>query len=283
MLGSCLAVEDLSLQEAVSRILRFSAIYRSGIIYHNFMIHRRATPVSAAQALADPLRFALLVCLLEAPATVAELVAVTGASQPNVSNHLAVLREQGLVQARRKGRHVEYDIGNPAVAQVVEALSALADASSTAPRPPAPLGLGRTCYDHLAGVLGVAILEALIQLDALGQPDRSSGTIRLGKAAGRTFSELGVDVESALRTRRKFAYGCLDWTEHRPHLGGSLGAALCQRFFDAGWIVGGPNSRAVLVTEDGQGILRKVLRVPAERLEGVKPRLRTPIRGVKGE
>jgi hypothetical protein len=155
---------------------------------------------------------------------------------------------------------------------VVEALSALADEGRSTPRPPAPLALGRTCYDHLAGVLGVAILEALISLGALSPPQPPSGTIALGEAAGRTFERLGVDVEGAIRTHRKFAYGCQDWTERRPHLAGSLGAALCRRFLDALWVVRTPNNRAVVLTKDGQSMLRRVLRIPVARLEGARAR-----------
>ncbi len=231
------------------------------------MIGRGATPVSVAQALADPVRFAVLARLLEGPATVADLVGLTGVGQSNVSNHLALLRDRGVVKARREGRQVEYEIGGPAVAHVVEALSALSLGGNSAPRPPAPLALARTCYDHLAGVLGVAVLEALVQLGALWQPRDSKGTIQLGEAAARTFRRLGVDVEAALQTRRKLAYGCMDWTERQPHLGGSLGAAVCQRFLDAGWITRGADSRAVAVTKEGRRILRQLLRIPAERFE----------------
>ncbi len=231
------------------------------------MIRHPATPAAAARALSDPLRFAMLVRLLQGPATVADLVTVTGASQPNVSNHLTLLRERGLVRARREGRHMEYEVGNEAVAQAVEALSALSEEPSSTPRAPAPLALARTCYDHLAGVLGVALLEALVHLGALSQPEPSTGTIRLGEASGRTFKRLGVDVDAALQARRKFAYGCLDWTERRPHLGGSLGAALCQRFLVAGWIVPTNDGRAVTLTGGGARKLREVLGIPSDRLE----------------
>jgi len=239
--------------------------------YHQYVMHRSRTPADAAQALADPIRFAVLVRLLEGPATVADLAAVTGASQPNVSNHLALLRDRGLVRARREGRHARYDIADPAVAQAVEALVSLSGPDTSAPRPPAPLAVARTCYDHLAGVLGVALLDGLVEAGVVSRPERSSGTIRLGPVAERTFGLLGVDAERALRARRKFAYGCPDWTERRPHLGGSLGAALCERFFEEGWIRRARGSRAVTLTADGARTLRRVLGIPADRLERTRP------------
>jgi DNA-binding transcriptional ArsR family regulator len=232
------------------------------------MMDERSTPTAAARALADPLRFAMLVRLLEEPATVADLVAVTGASQSNVSNHLALLRQQRLVRSRRQGRHVAYEIANLSVARLVETLLALSDEADAAPRPPAPIALGRTCYDHLAGVLGVSMFDALVHRGALSRDDPTTGSVRLGAAAKRIFGRLGIDVAAALRPRRKFAYECLDWTERQPHLAGSLGAELGQRFFDAGWVVRGPNSRAVVVTREGRRILHEALGVPSERLEG---------------
>ena len=227
---------------------------------------RRITPASAAQALADPLRFAVLLRLLEGPATVTHLVGLTGASQPNVSNHLALLRSHGLVKARRQGRQAEYEIAGPKAAQAVEALSAFAAGGGRAPRAPAPLALARTCYDHLAGVLGVAVLDGLVRVGAVTKPERSSGAIRLRGHPKGALERLGVDVDGALARRRKFAYGCLDWTERRPHLGGSLGASLCSRFFEARWIRHARGTRAVLLTDDGVRTLRRVLEIPAHRL-----------------
>jgi DNA-binding transcriptional ArsR family regulator len=236
-------------------------------MYHKRVMNHPDSPASAAQALADPIRFTMLARLLEGPATVADLVSVAGASQPNVSNHLALLREQGLVRGRRIGRQVEYEVANPAVAQAVEALMAIAGPTRRADRASAPLARARTCYDHLAGVLGVAVLDALVELDAVSRPDPSKGTIRLGDAAGRTFERLGVDVEEARRARRRFAYGCLDWTERRPHLGGSLGAAVCEQFLRRGWVRRRNGSRAVTLTSDGRRILSTVLRIPRTRLD----------------
>ena len=234
------------------------------------MMYRRIPPATAAQALAEPIRFAMLTRLLEGPATVAELVSVSGTSQPNASNHLALLRDQGLVQARREGRHAIYEVANPSVAQVVEALLALSEPAARTRRAPAPLARARTCYDHLAGVLGVAVLEGLVGVGAVSRPDPSTGAIELGGAGAATFERLGVDVEAARLARRRFAFGCLDWTERRPHLGGSLGAAVCERFLQRRWIRRTAGSRAVALTSGGRRVLSTVLGVPADRLERLR-------------
>lgn len=217
-----------------------------------------------AQALADPLRLTLLHQLMAGEATVAELTAVTGASQPKVSNHLAVLRAQRLVGSERRGRQMVYRIVDPTVARLVESLIVLAGEPPQLPRPVVPLASARTCYDHLAGSLGVAIFDALVAADAITPPAPTrepvklgpSGDVTLGAKADEVFGRLGVDVRQATKTRRQFAYACRDWTERRFHLGGALGAALYHRFMEAGWIVDGPERRQLRVTARGREALR---------------------------
>ena len=226
--------------------------------------------IALTQALADPLRMELLRELMGGPATVSELTALTGATQPNVSNHLALLRERGLVRATREGRQMRYEIENPAVAGLIEALAAVADAPArTAPeRVTPPLARARLCYDHLAGQVGVALFDALVARDALSlastapTPARTgragpSAAVELGPAGAALLSELGVDVAAARREKRRFAYACVDWTERRPHLGGALGAALCAAATAHGWVVRQPATRAVILTEVGRRALRE--------------------------
>src|SRR5215469_18290877 len=109
---------------------------------------------AVTQALADPLRLAMLQQLMGGPSSVSELVALTQSTQPNISNHLALLRARGLVRSARQGRQVVYELRDPSVAQLVEALSLVAGVStgkSRATRPTPAVALARTCYDHLAG------------------------------------------------------------------------------------------------------------------------------------
>lgn len=222
-------------------------------------MHAEQRAARLAQALADPLRLALLQFLMAGPAVVADLVTATGASQPKVSNHLAVLRAEGLVRSERRGRQVVYRIADATVARLIEALSAVAGPGPHLPRRVAPLAAGRTCYDHLAGSLGVAVFDALAATGALIAPDATglpaalgpSGAVTLGPAAGAIFRDLGVDIAVAMRARRQFAYACRDWTERRFHLGGALGAAVYQRFVAAGWVTPEPGTRLVRVTPAG--------------------------------
>jgi DNA-binding transcriptional ArsR family regulator len=209
-----------------------------------------------AHALGDPLRLILLRWLLDGPATVGELVGVTGTTQPNTSNHLAVLRELGFVKAERDGRLIRYGLSGPAVAQLVEAMAAL---SATGKRPPpsSPLAEARTCYDHLAGRLGVSLLDGLIESSALSRPN-AQGVIDPGPRGKDVFGRLGVDLDEAARARRRFAFGCPDWTERRAHLGGALGAAVCRRFLEAGWVVTSRGTRAVLVSSTGRRAVRRL-------------------------
>jgi len=208
--------------------------------------------VELAQALADPLRLLILQHLMEGPATVSELISVTGEAQSKLSNHLAVLRERELVRARREGRQVVYTLRDVSVAQLIESLSVVAGKVPQKLWKSPQLVEARTCYDHLAGRYGVALLEVLVARSALLLPEAPQTEIQPGPRFQEIFTELGIDFESARRERRRFALACLDWTERRPHLGGALGAALWGQFVKQGWVVKQQGTRAVIVTREGQ-------------------------------
>jgi DNA-binding transcriptional ArsR family regulator len=220
--------------------------------------------VEVIAALADPLRLALLQALMAGPATVSELVAQTGASQPNVSNHLALLRERGLVRASRQGRQSIYVLRDATVAQLVESLAVLAGtladgepdesvaALARAHRVPAGVASARTCYDHLAGRLGVGLFDALVARGAIVPPREPGEPVALGLQAREVFGGLGLDLGELRRARRRFATGCLDWTERRPHLGGALGAAVWAQCGERGWVARVPGGRAIRVTDAGK-------------------------------
>jgi DNA-binding transcriptional ArsR family regulator len=178
------------------------------------------------KAIAEPSRLRLLQAL-STPASVTELVAWTGLRQTNVSNHLARLREDDLVVATRRGRVVEYRLADATIAQLVESLSVLAGPPPARER--VLMSEARTCYDHLAGRLGVALFDALLESEAI-RDDHHLGRLRLGPRADEIFTSLGVNLNDVLPLRRRLAYRCLDWTERRAHLGGGLGAALADTF-----------------------------------------------------
>ena len=193
-----------------------------------------------AQALADPTRLKILERLTDGPAAVSELTVLTGEPQPKVSNHLAVLRERGLVDATRIGRQRVYAVSDPSVAQLIESLGIL------------------------AGRLGVAIFDALVVRRAIRYPDpRYRGPIDLGPAGPATFEDLGIDLNEIRLERRRFATACGDWSERRAHLGGALGAALWARTLERGWVVCRPGTRIVVVTKRGRRALHQRLGIRA--------------------
>ncbi len=219
-------------------------------------------PVNIAQALADPTRFAIVERLTNGPAAVSELVALAGEAQSKVSNHLAVLRERGLVSVTRLGRQRLYEIADPSVAQLVESLLVIAGRRPERLQLSPSLAKARTCYDHLAGRLGVAIFDALVSRRAIQQPDaRYRGPLTLGPAGEGVMGGLGIDLDEVRKERRQFAAACGDWSERRPHLGGALGAALWVRFLEQGWVAQKAGTRVVVLTERGRRGFHKSLGV----------------------
>jgi len=208
--------------------------------------------LALAQALADPLRLAILYALMGGSAVVSEIVSATGEAQSKVSNHLGLLRARGLVRATKQGRQVVYELRDASVGQLIEALSTTAGAAAPTARKSAPIINARTCYDHLAGRLGVAVFDALVARGAIARPDAPKGPVELGPEGARVFGALAIDLGRLSRERRQFATACLDWTERRPHLGGALGAELWTRSLERGWVVRRPGSRAVILTDAGR-------------------------------
>jgi len=204
-----------------------------------------------AQALADPLRLIILQHLMSGAATVSELVALTGEAQSKVSNHLALLRERELVIATRQGRQMVYELKDLAVGQLVESLTLVAGTVPAQIWKSQALIKARTCYDHLAGRLGVTILKGLVSKKAL-LVQEDGQMLELGPAAPELFGEIGINLREVAREKRKFAYNCLDWTERQPHLGGGLGAAIWVRFMEQGWVLRQPGSRALVLSPAGQ-------------------------------
>jgi DNA-binding transcriptional ArsR family regulator len=216
-------------------------------------VTRRADPrVALLKELAHPLRLRVIDRLGHlGPASVSALAAELGAAMPELSNHLRRLRDAGLVRARRDGRHAVYELAGRDVDVLLPLLDRL-----TAPETPEGrrerISPSRTCYDHLAGPLGVGLYRDLCERGAL-QP-RRDGTVELGPEAGPVLGALGVDPATVEPGRRRLAFECLDATEQQPHLAGALGAALAAALLDRGWIerAGG---REVRLTAAGRSAL----------------------------
>ncbi|MGG7573254.1 ArsR/SmtB family transcription factor [Streptomyces sirii] len=216
-----------------------------------------------AALLADRSRASFCLALLDGRAwTAGELAAYAQVAPSTASEHLTRLIEGGLLVERRQGRHRYVQLAGPHVAELLESLTAQLDRPAEQPRglravnASAALARGRTCYDHLAGRLGVTITDAMTGRGLLDQDGGFALT-----DAGRDWltDELGIDP-TALRTgRRPQARGCLDWTERRPHLAGAAGARLCDRLLDRHWVRRVGSGRAVRLTHDGATALRDLL------------------------
>ena len=186
----------------------------------------------------------------------AELARAAAVSPSTASSHLAALTDGALVVAEPAGRSRAYRLAGPAVAEALEALSVLAPPRSSRAPADGALRAARTCYDHLAGELGVGVAQALVGRRILRPNGKDFELTRSGE---RRLKELGVDVDEARRQRRTFARACLDWTERQPHLAGALGAALLRRLLELDWVRCGDTARTVSVTPKGRDCLRDLL------------------------
>jgi DNA-binding transcriptional ArsR family regulator len=216
-----------------------------------------------AALLGDPTRAAMLDALMDGRARPAgELARTAGIAPSTASEHLARLVAGRLLVVEPSGRERLYRLASADVAEVLEALSRLGSEEPvsslrTAGRRDA-LQAARTCYDHLAGRLGVAVTDALVARDVLRPRD---GSFELSEGGAVFLAEIGVDVDGARARKRVFARSCLDWSERRPHLAGALGAALADAALSHGWVRRRPNDRALDVTPHGVAALRKRLGV----------------------
>jgi DNA-binding transcriptional ArsR family regulator len=202
-----------------------------------------------AAAIGEPARARMLDCLVDGHArTSTELAIVAEVSPSTASVHLNRLKSDRLVKVIVQGKHRYYSLEGPNVARALEALSVIAgDSRDTfVPNTPNRLRAARTCYDHIAGTLGVALHD---RLRALGWLTASYELTAKGTSA---FETLGVDVEETRSLRRRFAYACLDWSERQPHIGGALGAAILNAALKRKWVRQDLDSRALSVTPHGK-------------------------------
>jgi DNA-binding transcriptional ArsR family regulator len=239
-----------------------------------------------ARLFADPARARILMALADGRSLAASVLAdEAGVSAPATSSHLAQLRGSGLVTVEKSGRHRYHSLAGPDVVAAIEALAALAPCrpvrSLREHTRAAALRNARSCYDHLAGRMGVALTAALVAQGALvtvdGTPDtrrRSTDPISkplpthpysLGPRSGAVLHGLGVDLAGleAQRTRRPLLRFCLDWSEQRHHVGGRLGAAILTALFERGWLIRTRRRRALVLTDHGLDRLDEQLNVTA--------------------
>ncbi|MGA7486200.1 MAG: winged helix-turn-helix domain-containing protein [Xanthobacteraceae bacterium] len=218
----------------------------------------------------DPARAGMLHALMDGRAlTATELAHVAGVTPQTASGHLARMATVGLLSVERQGRHRYHRLASPAVAQMIESIMQVASGLeparprlSVGPRD-AALRAARTCYDHLAGRLGVALADALV---AGGYAELAADAGVVTDAGVALLGRIGVDVEALLarrgkRSARVLCRPCLDWSERRPHLAGAVGAALCAHALEHDWISRIRGTRAVAITPKGQRMFREAFGV----------------------
>jgi DNA-binding transcriptional ArsR family regulator len=202
--------------------------------------------------LGDPARTQMLVALSGGVAlTAGELAREAGVTPQTASSHLAKLVDGGLITSRKQGRCVYFALAGPEVAELLEVLTGLAAGAGrrrTRPGPRDPdMRRARVCYDHLAGELGVAMLEGLV---GRGDIEDRDGSLSLTRGGARFVEGFGVELAD-LCGRRPLCKACLDWSVRRSHLGGGLGRALMSQIFARGWAGRQEGSRVVAFSAPG--------------------------------
>ena len=202
----------------------------------------------------DSARANMLAALMGGQAlTASELAWRAGVTAQTTSGHLAKLTGAGLLTLARQGRHRYYHLASPLVGRMLEGVMAVASVQSPPRYRPRSridddLQQARTCYDHLAGRLGVALADALSARRYVVLGEDGGTTTRRGE---RFLAGWGIDLADAARQRRSFCRPCLDWSERRAHIAGALGARLADRCFELDWIQRRRDSRALTITRRG--------------------------------
>jgi DNA-binding transcriptional ArsR family regulator len=235
-----------------------------GVVSHQHFVYGESMNVEhvdaavsrIAAAIGEPARARMLYCLMDGHArTSTELAVVAEVSPSTASVHLNRLKAEHLVKVLVQGKHRFYSLKGPDVATALEGLSVLAGNSRKkfAPNTPSRLRAARTCYDHLAGTIGVLLHDRFKEMGWLsGGSTNDDNSYELTGDGAKAFAALGIDLEATGALRRRFAYACLDWSERRPHIGGALGAAILTLALKRKWVVQDLDSRALSVTSLGR-------------------------------
>lgn len=223
-----------------------------------------ANMVEVAALVGDTARATMLAALMSGQAlTSSELASLANISRPTASGHLGKLVTARLLAVSRKRRNRYYRIASPLVARMLESIKAVAAIETPARHRPRSaqddaLRFARTCYDHLAGRLGVAIADALVARRLMVLTDEGG---EVTPAGARFLTEFGADLTTKSAGRRIFCRACLDWSERRYHVAGLVGAEIWRRCLELGWLARQPDTRAVQVTAAGRRGLRDTLGV----------------------
>jgi DNA-binding transcriptional ArsR family regulator len=218
----------------------------------------RAARVAAA--IGEAARARMLYSLSDGLArTSTELAAIAEVTPSTASVHLQRLKDCDLVNVVAQGKHRYYTLGGPQVAAALEALSVVAGGTQGrfVPSTPQYLRAARTCYDHIAGTLGVRLHDCFVASRWIKEETAGGTSYEVTRAGATGLAALGIDLDAVRARRRRFAFACLDWSERRPHLGGALAAAVLDEALRRRWISREPGNRALSVTPFGRRDMAK--------------------------
>lgn len=207
-----------------------------------------------AALIGEPARANMLLALFGGRAlTATELAGAAGVTVQTASSHLSKLEDGGLISQRKQGRHRYFSLSDASVGGLIENLVGFAASRGhlryrVGPKEPA-LRKARICYDHLAGSFGVRMLDSLVDRGAVAVDDAQ---LTLTATGTRLIGDLGIDIAGLRSQKRPLCRSCLDWSERRSHLAGSLGKALLDQFLDKGDARRAPGSRVIVFSPEGE-------------------------------
>ncbi|MEO6173590.1 MAG: helix-turn-helix transcriptional regulator [Flavobacterium circumlabens] len=218
--------------------------------------------IKIASLIGDPVRAIIMWTLLDGKAfTATELAIAVSTSPQNISMHLAKLLDAGLLCAEKQGRHKYYRFSNKEVAYAIEAMASLIPPETPQKKNPekhSPIKNCRTCYDHLAGKIGVAVTESLLKQNIILDSDAK---FEVSPEGVKWFSDFGINLEDLKKQRRLFLKPCLDWSERKNHIAGSIGAFLLDKMIADDWLRRTKDSRAIQITGKGEKELFRYFKI----------------------
>ncbi|WP_343707533.1 winged helix-turn-helix domain-containing protein [Flavobacterium sp.] len=219
--------------------------------------------IKTASLIGDPTRASILWTLLDGRAFTATELAVSANTSPqNISMHLGKLLDADLLCVEKQGRHKYYRFSNKEVAYALEAMASLVPKPEVSSKNKTenypPIKFCRTCYDHLAGKVGVALADSLLEQEIIVERNNA---FEIGLHGKKWFSDFGINLEEAQKQKRIFLKPCLDWSERRNHIAGSVGTLLFNKMKNEDWLRKTENSRAIIVTAKGKKELLKYFKI----------------------
>ncbi|MCV9930320.1 helix-turn-helix domain-containing protein [Flavobacterium sp. LS1R49] len=219
--------------------------------------------IKIATLIGDPTRASIMWALLDGRAfTATELAIVANTSPQNISMHLGKLLDASLLSVEKQGRHKYYRFSNKEIAYAIEGMANLISPTTVSKKKSteklSPVKHCRTCYDHLAGKIGVALTNSMLEQNIIVDVDND---FEISQEGVKWFSDFGIDVDEVKKKRRLFLKPCLDWSERKNHMAGSLAASLLDKMLADDWLRRTTNSRAIIITGKGEKELHKQFKI----------------------